>query len=120
MTLLAVAGLAPGASSAAPTNQSQPTISGTPQDGSTLTASDGQWNGTTPLTYSNQWRRCDVRGGSCADISGAIDKTYTLKAVDVGNTIRVGVTAKNADGSASATSVPTAVSRRSRRRRRRP
>ena len=45
----------------------------------------------------------------CANIAEATDNTYKLQAADGGNTVRVVVTAKNSDGSDSATSVPTAA-----------
>jgi hypothetical protein len=114
-TLALVIGLAigvgPGAAAgaAAPSNTSPPTITGTPQEGQTLVGHRGQWSGS-PTDYNDFWVRCDKNGGSCSNISGAHDRTgYLLKSVDVGNTIRFKVQAKNADGSTFDSSVPTAV-----------
>lgn len=92
-----------------PVNTSPPTISGVLQQNQTLTANRGSWNGAQPIAYSYQWRRCDQNGGSCADISGATGSTYALKPVDVGNTLRVRVTASNSRGSTASTSAPTGV-----------
>jgi hypothetical protein len=108
-TLAVLVGVGSAASAAAPRNTSPPTVTGTANVGSALTANRGTWTGTDPITYRYQWQRCDENGGSCSNIGGATDNTYTLKNPDAGNTLRVRVTATNTDGSASATSVPTAV-----------
>jgi hypothetical protein len=109
--LIVAAGLAAtvsAASSAAPSNTQLPSISGRAQDGRLLTASHGQWTGS-PTSYAYQWQSCDRAGGSCAAIAGANSKQYTVSSGDVGHTLRVAVTATNADGSGSVTSRQTGV-----------
>jgi hypothetical protein len=93
---------------AAPRNTSPPTITGTAREGNTLTAHNGSWaNAATSFAY--QWQRCAPDGSGCADISGATKQTYALVSADVDHTIRVDVTASNADGQASANSAVTAL-----------
>jgi hypothetical protein len=100
------------APSNAPQRTSNPSISGTPQQGQTLTASTGNWSGAQPITFAFQWQRCDANGDGCVDIGGATGRTYVAQAADVGKTLRVRVTARNSGGSASATSVPSAAVRK--------
>jgi hypothetical protein len=108
MALVGPAGVT-AATNVAPTNTAPPTITGTAQDGQKLVGHRGTWSGN-PTDYNDFWMRCDKDGGSCANISGANDRNgYLLKTVDVGNTLRFKVQAKNADGTATESSVPTAV-----------
>lgn len=108
VTVLVVAAASLGQTTAAPSNTSLPSISGSAQDGSLLRASHGSWTGS-PTSYAYQWLRCDAQGGGCAAISGANSSTYTVQTTDVGSRLRVQVTATNAGGSGNATSRPTEV-----------
>ena len=92
-----------------PSNETAPTVSGTPAIGTTLTASTGTWSGTEPMTFAYQWRLCDASGAGCIDIPGATASTFGVDAADVGSTLQVAVTASNAGGSSTATSAPTDV-----------
>lgn len=104
---LVAATVAAAATMAAPVNTAPPTISGTPQVGQTLTASNGTWT-NSPTSFAYQWLRCNPGGNACTNVPNATQKTYTLVVADAGRTMRVRVTATNADGSASAESTQTA------------
>ncbi|MFN2467523.1 MAG: hypothetical protein ABR521_05250 [Gaiellaceae bacterium] len=104
-----VASIGSAAKTAAPVNTNPPKIEGTAEEGETLNATAGDWSGTQPIRFTAQWRRCTPAGTNCVAIAGATTPTYRLRAADVGTTIRITVTARNSDGSAQATSRPTAV-----------
>ena len=53
-----------------------------------------------------QWRRCNA-SGTCATIAGATSASYVVATVDVGSTLTVAVTARNASGSATVQSSTT-------------
>jgi hypothetical protein len=102
----------PGNSQAAsrvkPTSKTPPTITGAAEVGVTLVATRGTWNGK-PTSFRFAWVRCNTTGAACVGIGGATAKIYTPTFADVGHTLRVTVTAKNADGSTTATSAATGV-----------
>ena len=93
----------------APENVAAPTVSGTPRDGLSLSASTGEWQGAGPIAYAYAWQRCDAAGDGCAAIAGATNASYTPDPDDVGHALRVGVTATNGDGAASKASDPSGV-----------
>ena len=98
-----------GRTAASPNNTSSPTIGGTARDGQTLTATTGAWDGSAPITYAYQWQSCNSSGSSCSAITKATNQNYVVSHEDVNRTIRVQVTASNADGSNQALSAATAT-----------
>jgi hypothetical protein len=100
------------AAAGTPKNTKEPSIAGTTAQGQTLTANGGSWSGTNPITLAYQWVRCGADGGkpdgsNCATIGGANSTKYVVSASDVGNRLRVRVTARNSQGSAVAASNAT-------------
>jgi hypothetical protein len=99
--------------SAAPVSDSPPTISGDFSYygsgeagwGGTVTATEGTWTSSDSMTYSFQWQECDSSGGNCSNVPPTgmfAPDQYTISPGEVGNTIRVAVTATNSYGSTTA------------------
>jgi len=88
-------------------NIDPPTITGTARQGEVLTAQNGTWE-NSPTEFRYRWLRCNPLGNSCV-LLAADGKTYRVGQVDVGHTMRVRVTAINADGSTNARSEQTEV-----------
>ena len=85
------------------TNPTLPSISGTLQVGSTLTASPGVWNGTTPITFTYQWLTSDNNNA----IPAATDSTFEIGPRWEGNSLYVRVIGTNSVGPLTARSNPT-------------
>ena len=84
-----------------------PRISGKAKVGRTLRAARGTWSGS-PTRFAYQWLRCSSRGTRCTKVARATKPTYRAASRDVGHRLRLRVTARNAAGSTTATSKPTA------------
>jgi hypothetical protein len=104
LTVVSTSGAAGG-----PTNTVAPTVTGTAQEGKTLTTSTGTWTGTGgTISYGFQWQRCNPDSTACADIIGATSQTYTVGSADVSNTLRSNVSATDTTGTATQASATTA------------
>jgi subtilisin family serine protease len=95
----------------APAATAVPTIIGVAALTHTMSARNGTWSGTAPITYTQQWQRCPSATTltGCADIPGATAMTYPPAAADVGKYLRVTFTATNARSSVIARSAATVV-----------
>lgn len=93
---------------AVPRNTARPTITGDPQVGESLTATEGTWT-ANPTSFAFQWQRCDLDAIVCGDVPGATGRSYGVRAADVGFRVRVEVTARNASGSGVAVSAPSGI-----------
>ena len=78
-----------------------PQITGTVMVDQTLSIGTGTWDGSAPLTFKYEWRRCNPPGDltSCVPISGATSATYVPVVADIGQTLRVWITGSNPAGS---------------------
>lgn len=99
-------GTATPATPAAPSIQSAPRITGEPQTGVALDATDGAW-ANTPTSISHRWQSSVDGGSSWADIDGATSSQYIPAANMVGRHLRVAVTATNGAGTSTAYSSRT-------------
>jgi hypothetical protein len=69
-----------------------------------LSLTAGTWDGSTPITFTYSWRRCNPVGdlATCVEIPGATTTTYTPTAQDIGFSIRVWIVGTNLIGSDTA------------------
>ena len=86
-----------------PKNSQPPVVEGTPIAGSILSSSSGSWS-NSPSSDRYQWQRCSNTVATCQNITGETAQSYLLSAADVGNHVRVIVTASNEAGESAAES----------------
>ncbi len=85
----------------------QPVITGVPQAGHTLTTSTGTWANGASAGYAYQWQTCNRLGEHCEAIEGATGASYPLEPANIGQTLRVQVTATQGSETLKRTSAVT-------------
>jgi RHS repeat-associated protein len=97
---------------AAPVNTTAPTLSSTtPKVGVKISVSlsgevPGTWS-NKPFAYTYQWQDCNSSGKECSPIPGAVNQAYYPVTSDEGHTLAAQVTALNATGAGTASSLAT-------------
>ncbi len=99
VVVLVLAAPAAAAPSAGPVNGALPSVVGTARVGQQITGTNGTWTGSGTISYTYRWDRCDAAGNGCAQLAGATRLTYLSTPADVGKTLGLVVTAKNASAS---------------------
>jgi hypothetical protein len=92
-----------------PRNHVRPRIVGKPSVGVALRATRGAWTRPRPVVYEFRWFRCSAARTRCRRIAGAARRRYIPSRRDIGLTLRVTVTARNAAGTGRATSRPSRI-----------
>jgi hypothetical protein len=90
-----------------PSVSAEPVVGGTVALGRQLTANVGSFDGDSPIKTSFVWQRCDATGSDCHTIPKASKVTYTPTSADLGDTLKITVTATNAYGKMVVSSAPT-------------
>jgi hypothetical protein len=85
---------------APPLNTELPSVSGQAIRDHFEHAAGGTWTGTQPISYAFQWERCNSQ--SCSPLGGETATSYLTQNADLGNTLRIKVTATNSAGSSTA------------------
>jgi hypothetical protein len=93
----------PTSAGVAPYVTANPAITGTAEDGETLTLGNGTWAGDATITYAYDWYANNVK------LAGQNASTLLLATSHVGKRITGRVTASNNSGKGYATTAPTAA-----------
>src|SRR4051812_40455068 len=81
----------------APANTTAPSISGSATVASSLTGHPGTWSGTTPLSNTDYWQRCDS-SSNCPIIPSGSATAFVVQSADLGFALTLSVKAVNAWG----------------------
>lgn len=81
-----------------PAQTTPPSVSGSPVVGNTLIAEPGTYSGGAVASYTYQWQSCNPNTLVCTTLAGASTDKYTPASTDVGQRLRVVVTAANPYG----------------------
>jgi hypothetical protein len=92
-----------------PSAATKPHVTGVTRVGDRLHATTGVWYGDAPTGYTFRWLACNRRGLDCQPVARATKPTLKLEATQLGERIRVLVTARTDSGTGSARSAATAV-----------